>query len=134
MPLVNRARASALAFGSPPCVGDVEVFSTLPKRRSAKPGYPKLFGNSFYGDDNSVVYETQKLTMAIHFPRWVKLQSSRVLVVDKHTREEHRAETERCMAIVQLMEKPADPERVIELVVSQPLVNHCYYLLYDLKD
>lgn len=99
--------------------------------RSAQPGYPRIYGKHFYGDAYDVIYDMDSITAAIHFPRSVRIRNSQVLVVQHKTRQENATEIERCQEMLVLKEDVMNPERILELNVTRPLINHSYYLLYE---
>lgn len=107
------------------------------ERRSRLEGFPKTnFGDRFYGDSIDVLSEMELFTIAFHFPRRIKLANWKAIALEYSSRILNKAETERANSKdnMRLKEDPGDPERVLELVVIRPLINHSYYLLYEPAD
>jgi hypothetical protein len=98
--------------------------------REKMPGYPLHFGKGMYGDSWEVLYVIDEIVCSIHFPRTVDLASWGVRVIDFHTREPNTVEAARCESMVRFRQDPWEPERVLELLVPHPVINHSYVLVY----
>jgi hypothetical protein len=107
-------------------------------RREGRPDFPpELSEGRFFGTNVDILYDADSLTMAIHFPKRVRLKCHHVVVVDFLNRlNQNPNETERCNAKehLQVIESPASAERVLELTVPRPLFNNSYYLLYEIVE
>ena len=99
--------------------------------RESAPGYPLHFGKGMYGDSWEVLYVIEEIVCSIHFPRSVDLASYGVRVFDFHTHETNIDEAARCQPLVRFKQDPWEPERILELTVPHPVMNHRYILVYE---
>lgn len=106
------------------------------RERAAEPGFPSTYfidGRPCYGDAYDVRYDMERITLAMHFPRRIRLRARRVVVVDILSKAENRKETERCNSseCLTLVEAVDSPDTIVSLDVPNPLMNHSYILLYE---
>lgn len=104
------------------------------RNRAKLPGFRPDYGSTVYGDHWDVLYDIDSITTAVHFPWSTRIASRGVRVFHYVTREENPEEVERCAEFVRLRDSRATSERVLELTVPKPLINHSYYLLYEPLD
>jgi hypothetical protein len=102
-------------------------------------GFPAIYkqdGHPYYGRVWDVIYDMESITVALHFPRKVKIRSKRALALTIASGTVNVLETERCNSNQCLtLEEVADSgERVLCLQVRRPLMNHQYILLYEPDD
>jgi hypothetical protein len=102
-------------------------------QRAGRPGFPAWLPPNTYAHSWDVVYDIVSLTYAIHFPWDVEIARHDVRVMHHMTREENAPETLRCKPLLRFHEDPASSERIIEITVPEPKLNHSYYLLYEPK-
>ena len=100
-------------------------------RRDNIKNFPNNCGPNSYGDSYPVTNEIDNFTFALHFPRSVRLTRYCAFVLHCETQQENKDETERCKSVIRLLEEPDMEDRILEIKVHRPLINHAYYLLYE---
>lgn len=103
-------------------------------QRAAQPGYPRVYAPGEYGDRWDVLFEIDSIAFMVHFPWEVKISNVGVHVLHLKTQESNSVEATRCEPQVKFSESPDDSEKVLELTIPNPLINHSYFLTYRLKD
>jgi len=102
--------------------------------RIGKPGFPEVYGRRFYGDAFDVVADLRSLRFAIHFPWDVNIVSYDVVVLDYETRDRNEAVTAKARNFLKFRLDEVMGERILELIIDRPNINHSYYLLYEPGD
>lgn len=104
--------------------------------RKGNPEFPPhVFEGRFFGEALDIVYDSDVLVCAYHFPKKLTINNYRVKVVEYLDRAvENKAEGARCKELLKLHKAPGSHEQVLELVIPRPLFNHTYYLLYEPGD
>jgi hypothetical protein len=99
-------------------------------------GFPSAYrieGRLYYGEVYDVVYELDEFVLAIHFHRRIGVRSHRVLVMEATSKFPSASETKRCSAadVLSFLDLPGSTERILQLRVRRPMMNHRYALLYE---